>query len=73
MGLFTLVVKVVVLKDLGELEGWKRLKAIGIKITNNTSFKNELANYLQNRGDHKLWTISNATDFKLNQRSGGPK
>ncbi len=43
---------------------WKIIDTRGLKITNNTTLKNELADYLQNSGDRKLWTISNATGWQ---------
>lgn len=58
------VIEAVALKDLGEREGWRQLKARGLKITNNATLKNELADYLQNSGNRTLWTIANATGWQ---------
>ncbi|MCK3655001.1 DNA primase [Pasteurellaceae bacterium Macca] len=52
------------LKDLGEREGWKQLKARGLKITTNSGRRNELADYLQKSGNRTLWTITHATGWQ---------
>ncbi|RKR71081.1 putative DNA primase/helicase [Otariodibacter oris] len=52
------------LEYLGEREGWKLLKKRGLKITTKSNLRNELADYIQNTGDRKLWTITNATGWQ---------
>ncbi|MFZ7198624.1 DUF927 domain-containing protein [Avibacterium avium] len=52
------------LGDIGEREGWRTLKNRGLKVTSNSTLKNELADYLQTTGDRKLWTITNATGWQ---------
>lgn len=52
------------LGDIGEREGWRTLKNRGLKVTSNSTLKNELADYLQTSGNRKLWTITNATGWQ---------
>ncbi|UXN36921.1 DUF927 domain-containing protein [Avibacterium paragallinarum] len=58
------VVEALPLGDIGEREGWRTLKNRGLKVTSNSTLKNELADYLQTTGDRKLWTITNLTGWQ---------
>lgn len=58
------VVEALPLGDIGEREGWRTLKNRGLKVTTNSTLKNELADYLQNAGDRTLWTITNLTGWQ---------
>lgn len=58
------VIEALPLEHLGEREGWKQLKKRGLKVTTKNSLRNELADYLQNTGDRRLWTITNATGWQ---------
>lgn len=51
------------LGDLGEREGWRQLKAKGLRLTTRTYLRNELADYLQSSGKRTLWHITNATGW----------
>ncbi len=51
------------LGDLGEREGWRQLKAKGLRLTTKSYLRNELADYLQSSGERTLWHITNATGW----------
>ncbi|MDG6312998.1 DUF927 domain-containing protein [Glaesserella parasuis] len=51
------------LGDLGEREGWRQLKAKGLRLTTRTYLRNELADYSQSSGKRTLWHITNATGW----------
>ncbi|MGY6773447.1 DUF927 domain-containing protein [Gallibacterium sp. ZY190522] len=63
-GSYQKVVEALPLGDIGEREGWRTLKNRGLKVTTNTSLKNELADYLQNSGNRTLWTVTHATGWQ---------
>lgn len=52
------------LEDLGEKEGYKQLKSNGLKVTNKTTLRNELADYLQCGGNRTLWKVANSTGWQ---------
>lgn len=58
------IIYALALEDLGEKEGWKQLKSNGLKVTNKTALRNELADYLQCGGNRTLWTVTNATGWQ---------
>lgn len=60
------VIEALPMSDLGEREGWRRLKERGLNVTNKTGLRNELVDYLQNhrKGDRQLWTITHTTGWQ---------
>lgn len=52
------------LAELGDREGWKRLRMRGLKIANSATLRTYLADYLQLSGDRTRWTITNATGWQ---------
>lgn len=50
--------------DIGEREGWRILKAGGVKATNKPAFKAILADWLQNSGSKTLWRVAQATGWQ---------
>lgn len=58
------IIEALPMEDVGEREGWRQLKKRGLKVTTKNQLRNELADYLQNTGDRKLWTITNTTGWQ---------
>lgn len=52
------------LKDIGEREGWSRMKGGGLLVTSKTGLKAILADHLQRSGERGLWHISSATGWQ---------
>ncbi|CQG95544.1 DUF927 domain-containing protein [Yersinia enterocolitica] len=52
------------MRDIGEREGWSRLRAGGLSITAKSGLRAILADYLQRSGERQLWTVANATGWQ---------
>lgn len=52
------------LRDVGEKEGWARLKAGGMLVTTKTGLKAILADHLQRSGKRDMWLIAGATGWQ---------
>lgn len=50
--------------EIGEREGWKVLKAGGVKVTTKNSFRAILADWLQQSGNQQEWRISHITGWQ---------
>lgn len=57
------IIEALSLGDLGEREGWRQLKAKGLRLTTRTHLRGELADYLQSSGKRTLWHITNSTGW----------
>ncbi|WP_075180617.1 TOPRIM and DUF927 domain-containing protein [Pantoea sp. 1.19] len=52
------------LADIGEREGWKRLKAGGVNVTTKNALRATLADWLQRSGSRELWRVADATGWQ---------
>lgn len=52
------------LREIGEKEGWMRLKAGGVLVTSKPALRVHLADWLQRTGCRDLWTITTATGWQ---------
>lgn len=50
--------------DIGEREGWARMKKGGVLVTSKTGLKSILADHLQRSGKRELWAIAGATGWQ---------
>ncbi|QBH98434.1 DUF927 domain-containing protein [Limnobaculum zhutongyuii] len=60
----TVKTEAIPLKDIGEREGWSRMKAGGLLVTSKTALKAILADHLQRSGERGLWHVSSATGWQ---------
>lgn len=52
------------MRDIGEREGWSRLRAGGLSITAKNGLRAILADYLQRSGSRDMWAIASATGWQ---------
>lgn len=52
------------MRDIGEREGWSKLRAGGLSITAKSGLRAILADYLQRNGKRDMWAITNATGWQ---------
>lgn len=52
------------LADIGEREGWRKLKAGGVNVTTKTGLRATLADWLQRSGNGDVWQVSHATGWQ---------
>lgn len=52
------------LREIGEKEGWMRLKAGGVLVTSKPALRVQLADWLQRSGCRDLWSITSATGWQ---------
>ncbi|HEM7577730.1 TPA: DUF927 domain-containing protein [Serratia marcescens] len=52
------------MRDIGEREGWARLRAGGLSITAKSSLRAILADHLQRSGNREMWAIASATGWQ---------
>ncbi|MGX5013752.1 DUF927 domain-containing protein [Enterobacter asburiae] len=52
------------LADIGEREGWRKLKAGGVNVTTKTGLRATLADWLQRSGNGEVWQVSHATGWQ---------
>jgi putative DNA primase/helicase len=52
------------LRDIGEREGWAKLKAGGMLITSKSGLKAILADHLQRSGKREMWAIASASGWQ---------
>ncbi|SMG37436.1 TOPRIM and DUF927 domain-containing protein [Cedecea sp. NFIX57] len=50
--------------DIGEREGWARIKKGGVLVTSKNGLKSILADHLQRSGNRDLWAIAGATGWQ---------
>jgi len=51
-------------REVGEREGWARLRRKGLAVTNNTALRTILANHLQRAGKREYWRIALSTGWQ---------
>ena len=52
------------MRDIGEREGWAKLRAGGLSITAKSSLRAILADHLQRSGNREMWAIASATGWQ---------
>ncbi|MGA7586033.1 MAG: DUF927 domain-containing protein [Rouxiella badensis] len=52
------------MRDIGEREGWAKLRAGGLSITAKSSLRAILADHLQRSGNREMWAIAGATGWQ---------
>ncbi|MDR0806984.1 MAG: DUF927 domain-containing protein [Enterobacteriaceae bacterium] len=52
------------MRDVGEREGWAKLRAGGLSITAKSGLRATLADHLQRSGSRDMWVIANATGWQ---------
>ncbi|WP_337065164.1 DUF927 domain-containing protein [Rouxiella badensis] len=52
------------MRDIGEREGWAKLRAGGLSITAKSSLRAILADHLQRSGNREMWAITGATGWQ---------
>ncbi|WP_140919733.1 TOPRIM and DUF927 domain-containing protein [Limnobaculum xujianqingii] len=52
------------MRDIGEREGWAKLRAGGLSITARSGLRAILADYLQRSGKRDMWSIAGATGWQ---------
>ncbi|MFV0547713.1 MAG: DUF927 domain-containing protein [Limnobaculum xujianqingii] len=52
------------MRDIGEREGWAKLRAGGLSITAKSGLRAILADYLQRSGNRDMWAIASATGWQ---------
>lgn len=52
------------MRDIGEREGWAKLRAGGLSITARSGLRATLADYLQRNGKRDMWVIAGATGWQ---------
>ena len=52
------------MRDIGEREGWGKLRAGGLSITAKSSLRAILADHLQRSGNREMWAIASATGWQ---------
>jgi putative DNA primase/helicase len=52
------------MRDIGEREGWAKLRAGGLSITAKSSLRAILADHLQRSGNRQMWAIAGATGWQ---------
>ena len=52
------------MRDIGEREGWAKLRAGGLSITAKSGLRAILADYLQRSGNRQMWAIASATGWQ---------
>ncbi|MCV9378429.1 DUF927 domain-containing protein [Hafnia alvei] len=57
-------IEAIPLRDIGEKEGWARMKSGGMLITAKSGLRSLLADHLQRSGNRELWSIANATGWQ---------
>lgn len=57
-------IEAIPLRDIGEKEGWARMKSGGMLITAKSGLRSLLADHLQCSGNRELWSIANATGWQ---------
>lgn len=57
-------IEAIPLRDIGEKEGWARMKSGGMLITAKSGLRSILADHLQRSGNRELWSIANATGWQ---------
>lgn len=57
-------IEAIPLRDIGEKEGWARMKSGGMLITAKSGLRSLLADHLQRSGNRDLWSIANATGWQ---------
>ncbi|WP_191923487.1 hypothetical protein [Pantoea agglomerans] len=50
--------------DIGERDGWRRMKAGGLNVTTKTSLRAVLGDYLQLHGDSTRWNMAKTTGWQ---------
>lgn len=58
------ILEAVPMEELGEKEGWKRLKRRGLNVTTSSTLRTKLADYLQTAGSREPWTITDCTGWQ---------
>ncbi|PJG63863.1 DNA primase [Yersinia kristensenii] len=52
------------MRDIGEREGWAKLRAGGLSITAKSSLRATLADHLQRSGNREMWAIASASGWQ---------
>ncbi|QNK06852.1 DUF927 domain-containing protein [Enterobacter sp. JUb54] len=63
-GASTETTQAIPLADIGEREGWRKLKAGGVNVTTRTGLRATLADWLQRSGNGEVWQVSHATGWQ---------
>lgn len=63
-GASTETTQAIPLADIGEREGWRKLKAGGVNVTTKTGLRATLADWLQRSGNGEVWQVSHATGWQ---------
>lgn len=58
------VTEAIPLCDIGERDGWRRMKAGGLNVTTKTSLRAVLGDYLQLHGDSTRWNVAKTTGWQ---------
>lgn len=63
-GASTETTQAIPLADIGEREGWRKLKGGGVNVTTKTGLRATLADWLQRSGNGEVWQVSHATGWQ---------